>query len=65
MFYLTTHSTHFYFTVIWRQTYSKGPLSERERERERGGGEVGDPLQPLHGQLVTRDLIYVPFHGLV
>ena len=46
MFYLTTHSTHFYtviwkeegnvlfndalntfyFTVIWNQTYGKGPL---------------------------------------
>ena len=26
MFYLTTHSTHFN-TVIWRQTYGKGPLS--------------------------------------
>ena len=24
MFYFTTHSTHFYFTVIWRQTYGKG-----------------------------------------
>ena len=29
----------FYFTVIWRQTYGKGPLSERE-----------DPLPP-HGLL--------------
>ena len=25
MFYLTTHSTHL-FTVIWLQTYCKGPL---------------------------------------
>ena len=27
MFYLTTHSTHFIYgyTVIWRQTYGKGP----------------------------------------
>ena len=28
-FYLATHSTHF-ITVIWHQTYGKGPLSERE-----------------------------------
>ena len=28
MFYLTTHSTqHILFTVIWRQTYGKEPLS--------------------------------------
>ena len=26
MFYLTTHSTHFIFTAIWRQTYGKGPF---------------------------------------
>ena len=26
MFCLTTHSTHFLFMVIWRQTYGKGPL---------------------------------------
>ena len=31
MFYLTTHSTHL-FTVIWRQTYGKGPFRERERK---------------------------------
>ena len=26
MFYLTMHSTHFLFTVIWRRTYGKGPF---------------------------------------
>ena len=26
MFYLTTHSTHILFTVIWRRTYGKGAL---------------------------------------
>ena len=26
MFYLTTHSTHFLFTVIWRLTYGKEPF---------------------------------------
>ena len=26
IFYLTTHSTHFIFMVIWRQTYGKEPL---------------------------------------
>ena len=31
MFYLTTHSTHFVFTVILRQTYGKEPLSWGER----------------------------------
>ena len=26
MFYLTTHSTHFICTIIWRRTYGKGPF---------------------------------------
>ena len=32
MFYLTTHSTLFLFTVIWRRAYGKGPLRKRERK---------------------------------
>ena len=31
MFYLTTHSTHF-FMVIWCQTYGKEPLRYGERK---------------------------------
>ena len=31
IFYLTTHSTHL-VTVIWRQTYGKGPFRQRERK---------------------------------
>ena len=31
MFYLTMHSTHFN-TVIWRQTYGKGPFIYTERK---------------------------------
>ena len=32
MLYLMTHSAHFLFTVIWCQTYGKGPLSWGERK---------------------------------
>ena len=31
MFYLMTHSSHF-LTIIWRQTYGKGPLTQQERK---------------------------------
>ena len=34
----------FLFTVIWRRTYVKGPLRQRERER-------GNPLPPLQGPI--------------
>ena len=33
MFYLTTHSTHFVFTVIWRQTYGWAIQIGREETR--------------------------------
>ena len=26
IFYLTMHSKHFLFTIIWRRTYGKGPF---------------------------------------
>ena len=34
MFYLTMHSTHFYFlfTDIWYQTYGKGPQRQLKRK---------------------------------
>ena len=37
MFYLTTHSTHFISTVIWRQTYGFKDNSDSEK---------GNPLPP-------------------
>ena len=40
MFYLTTHSTHFLFTVIWHRTYVK----------DHSDSERGNPLPP-HGLL--------------
>ena len=37
MFYLTTHSTHFLFMVIWRQTYMV---------KDHFDSEKGNPLPP-------------------
>ena len=54
MFYLTTHSTHFYFTVIWRQAYGKGPHIVREETRCRHMGYCF--------RLTARILLYAPSH---
>ena len=54
IFYLTTHSTHFYFTVIWRQAYGKGPHIVREETRCRQMG--------YSFRLTARLLLYAPSH---
>ena len=53
MFYLTMHSTHF-FTVIWRQTYGKGPFRQREETCCR---HIGYSFR-----LTARVLLYAPSH---
>ena len=52
MFYLTTHSTHFLFTVIWRQTWLRTILIVRKETCCRHMG--------YSFRLTTRVLLYAP-----
>ena len=54
MFYLTTHSTHFIFTVIWRQTWLRTILIVRKETRCR---HIGYSFR-----LTARVLLYALSH---
>ena len=54
MFYLTMHSTHFLFTVIWRQTWLRTILIVRK--------ETCCPHIGYSFRLAARVLLYAPSH---